>query len=254
MVAPCRSGIPRTPLLLLFLVALDPGRRPHGLLLWSDTKADEYEAFAAVDEAATTTTIAGEATVPTPVVTPLRTGLLDYRRAPDEPWRAVASANALAEQVEQIYGYVDDRSCVVGVGRTAGTSPASNETTPVIPASNQKLLVAAVALEVLGADYRYVTRVTGPPAVDGVIDGDVYLIGGGDPLLTVIGLSARPTTPSPRSTSRRSMRSPTRFVAAGVTRINGSLIGDGTPLRRRVLRRGRGATASRSSRPDRTTR
>ena len=101
---------PRTPVLLLILVALIPVAGLTGLLMWSDTKADEYEAFAAVDEAATTTTIAGEATVPAPVVTPLRTGLLNYRRAPTAVG-AVSSANALAEQVEQIYGYVGDRSC-----------------------------------------------------------------------------------------------------------------------------------------------
>ena len=124
-------------MLLLILVALIPVAGLTGLLMWSDTKADEYEAFAAVDEAATTTTIAGEATVATPVVTPLRTGLLNYRRAPTAVG-AVSSANALAEQVEQIYGYVGDRSCAA-VSVDGRHVTGANETTPVIPASNQKL-------------------------------------------------------------------------------------------------------------------
>ena len=96
---------------------------------------------------------------------------------------AVANPNALADQVDPIYGYLDERSCS-SVSVNGRHVTGINETTPVIPASNQKLLVAAVALEILGADFRYVTRVTGPAPVDGVIDGDVYLIGGGDPLLT----------------------------------------------------------------------
>ena len=55
----------------------------------------------------------------------------------------------------------------------------------VIPASNQKLLVAAVALEQLGADFSYTTTVEAAAApVQGVIAGDLYLVGGGDPLLS----------------------------------------------------------------------
>jgi serine-type D-Ala-D-Ala carboxypeptidase/endopeptidase (penicillin-binding protein 4) len=216
---------PRTPVLLLILVALLPVAGLTGLLVWSDTKADEYEAFAAADEATTTTTIVGEATAPAPVVTPLRTGLLDYRRAPTA-LGAVSNANALADQVEQIYGYVGDRSCAA-VSVDGRHVTGANETASVIPASNQKLITAAVALEVLGADYRYVTRVTGPPAVGGVIEGDVYLIGGGDPLLTASDFPLdRDAEPAFNVTSLDALAD--AFVAAGITRINGSLIGDGT--------------------------
>ena len=210
---------PRTPLLLLILVALIPIAGLTMLLMWSDTKADEYEAFTADDAAATTTTIAGAASAAAPVVAPLRTGLLDYRRIPGAVG-GVSSANALAEQVEQIYGYVGDRSCAA-VSVNGRHVTGTHETTPVMPASNQKLITAAVALDVLGPDYRYVTRVTGPPAVDGVIDGDVYLIGGGDPLLTssdfpldrdlepafnVTSLDASPTRSWPRASPGSTVR------------------------------------------------
>ena len=40
---------------------------------------------------------------------------------------------------------------------------AVNQDVPLIPASNQKVLTGAVALEVLGPDYTYVTELRGAP-------------------------------------------------------------------------------------------
>jgi len=54
---------------------------------------------------------------------------------------------------------------------------------PLAPASTQKLLVAAAALDVLGPTYRFTTTVvTDRPPVNGVAD-QVWLVGGGDPVL-----------------------------------------------------------------------
>jgi len=51
-----------------------------------------------------------------------------------------------------------------------------------IPASNQKLITGAVALETLGAEFRFATTVALRGAIaDGVIDGDLVVIGTGDP-------------------------------------------------------------------------
>lgn len=61
---------------------------------------------------------------------------------------------------------------------------AHNAGKAFIPASVAKLATGAFALEVLGGDHRFrtVVRAAGP-IDDGVLQGDLVLIGGGDPLL-----------------------------------------------------------------------
>jgi D-alanyl-D-alanine carboxypeptidase/D-alanyl-D-alanine-endopeptidase (penicillin-binding protein 4) len=52
------------------------------------------------------------------------------------------------------------------------------------PASNQKLLATTTALVRLGSDWTFRTEVYGaPPDDDGVVEGDLYLRGSGDPTL-----------------------------------------------------------------------
>ena len=54
-----------------------------------------------------------------------------------------------------------------------------------VPASNMKIVTAAAALEALGPDYRYTTRVAAAGEVrDGVLRGDLVVIGGGDPTIS----------------------------------------------------------------------
>ena len=55
----------------------------------------------------------------------------------------------------------------------------------VVPASTMKLVTTATALELLGADFRFQTRleVDGKVTADGVLNGNLYIRGGGDPTL-----------------------------------------------------------------------
>ena len=55
-----------------------------------------------------------------------------------------------------------------------------------VPGSTTKLFTEGTALELLGADYRFHTRVyrTGPIEKDGTLNGDLILVGGGDPNLS----------------------------------------------------------------------
>ncbi len=80
-----------------------------------------------------------------------------------------------------------------------------------VPASNTKIVTAAVALDVLGPEYRWTTElVTDGPVEDGVLEGDLWIIGGGDPWLSPEALAAWPEL----------------LASAGIRRIAGDVIGD----------------------------
>jgi len=93
---------------------------------------------------------------------------------------------------------------------------------PLAPASVTKVLTAAAALEILGPEDRHQTVLRGRPPVDGVIEGDVLLVGGGDP---VLGTNAWATARDvPIHTSLDALAD--ELVATGVTEINGAIVGD----------------------------
>ncbi len=97
-----------------------------------------------------------------------------------------------------------------------------------LPASNVKLYSTALALTRLGADYTFSTRVTagGPIDDDGVLHGDLLLIGGGDPNLSSRRLPYRNETR--RGPDRlEPMRELARQVRErGVRRVTGDIVGD----------------------------
>jgi D-alanyl-D-alanine carboxypeptidase/D-alanyl-D-alanine-endopeptidase (penicillin-binding protein 4) len=221
----------RSPLLLLVGLAIVPA---VGLLLgqrWLDAEADRYDDSRAavaelegggesnsLDSSARLTAAAAQRAL-------LGTSLLDYRRMP-EPVADVANANRLAENIEPLFGFVNQTSCFAVSANGAEVTTYLGEL-PVVPASTLKLVVAAVAIEVLGPDYTFETTVRTPPVVDGVIDGDVFLVGGGDPLLTADDYPIENDSfPAFNTTSLDVLAD--AFVANGVERINGTVIGDGS--------------------------
>ena len=97
---------------------------------------------------------------------------------------------------------------------------------PVLPASNMKLITATALLDKLGPSYRFQTSVlTTSSPVKGVVHGDLYLVGGGDPLL-------RLPSDAPGATDGGVYTNVTRLVAlikaAGVRKVTGSVVGDDT--------------------------
>lgn len=58
------------------------------------------------------------------------------------------------------------------------------ESTPLLLASNMKILTSYAALNQLGAKFNWVTKLAYQGSIqDGILNGNVYLIGGGDPQL-----------------------------------------------------------------------
>jgi D-alanyl-D-alanine carboxypeptidase/D-alanyl-D-alanine-endopeptidase (penicillin-binding protein 4) len=95
---------------------------------------------------------------------------------------------------------------------------------PQVPASTLKLLTGVAALLQLGPDFTHVTRVSAsaPPSA-GVVAGDLHLVGAGDPLLALGEYASRYRLPQPFSDLRRLADA---VVAAGVTRVDGAIVGD----------------------------
>ena len=100
---------------------------------------------------------------------------------------------------------------------------------PLTPASTQKLLVGAAALDVLGPSFRFATSVVAArPPVGGVAD-ELWLVGGGDPVLASPGyidhLESQPLTAGVIPTTQL-IALAAQLDAAGVRRVAGAVHGD----------------------------
>ncbi len=108
----------------------------------------------------------------------------------------------------------------VADARTGRPLFAVNADEALNPASNVKMISTATALALLGPAFRYQTRLLGPPPVDGVVPGDVYLLGSHDPTLTVEHLEDIATA----------------VAARGITSITGDIAVGASPTRDGVYR------------------
>lgn len=97
---------------------------------------------------------------------------------------------------------------------------------PLLPASTQKLTVAAAAVATLGPEFRYVTAATAtaPPGPDGVLQGDLVLLGSGDPALATPTYVREVANPERPHTSLEALAD--RIVAAGVRHVTGGVLGN----------------------------
>jgi len=98
---------------------------------------------------------------------------------------------------------------------------------PVAPASNMKLLTATALLDQLGPGYKFETTVLAKsPPVGGVVQGNLYLRGGGDPLLRLPSYAAEFAPGGGVYTNFTKLVG--LLQAAGVREVTGSVIGDAT--------------------------
>ena len=169
------------------------------------------------------------------------TPVLSARRAPELLARPVAARNLQAAVAPVLARFPADACVEVADGTTALV--AQQDTVPLAPASNMKLLTAAAALDVLGPDTRLSTRFAAAAApVGGTVAGDLFVVGGGDPLLTTDTYAARQTNGVPPATDLEAVAD--QLVAAGVTRDHRLRRRRRDPLRRPAGRRVAGPTAS----------
>jgi serine-type D-Ala-D-Ala carboxypeptidase/endopeptidase (penicillin-binding protein 4) len=204
------------PVAVMCAAAVLPAVALFGAWRWADGRGD-----AAEDPVPATATAA-----PGPPAHPaLATPLQSLRRTPTALARDVNLASFQAA-VQPLLAAVNDRSCV-SVAVDGVDVGAANPDLQVIPGSVSKLLVAATALEVLGPDHVFTTRVLGQ-VQDGVVQGDLYLVGGGDPLLSGdwYPTSSLERFPVLGQTSLDQLAD--AVVAAGVTSVAGRVVGDGS--------------------------
>jgi len=151
------------------------------------------------------------------------TPVLSARRVPGLLASLAADAS-LRSQLDGIVMRSPTATCL-GVEADGRSLYGRNLDIALLPASNEKLLTATAALQVLGPSTRLRTTVVtkSKPDAAGAIHGDLYLVGGGDPLLSTAAY--RDALLDPTLTSSMETLAD-RIVAAGVHRVDGRIIGD----------------------------
>ena len=139
-------------------------------------------------------------------------------------WGATADVRRpLQDVIAEICGSDILSSSAVGLlAMTADgdTVAAVNPELKLVPASNVKLITTGLALRTLGEDFRFETRLGYDGEVrDGVLYGDLYIIGGADP---TTGSRAPVAEPLDALFSDWAAL----LASAGIERIEGRIVGD----------------------------
>lgn len=102
---------------------------------------------------------------------------------------------------------------------TGDTLFSRNASKLFMPASNEKIITGSVALALLGPDYRYKTAFVSRGAIrDSALDGDLIVIGRGDPTVS---------NHAQGSAMSWMARIADSLAARGIKRVNGSLVRGG---------------------------
>jgi|694.fasta_scaffold07352_10 D-alanyl-D-alanine carboxypeptidase/D-alanyl-D-alanine-endopeptidase (penicillin-binding protein 4) len=155
-------------------------------------------------------------------VTPT-TPVLSARRFPGV-LQATTADPALSAAIDQFLSKVVGSTCVIVEvdGRTVYERRTSEA---FVPASTMKLATAMAALDILGADAKFTTRfVASDPPTNGVIEGDLFIVGGGDPLLATSGYKTVFDDPDQFYEDFTTVAD--SLNAAGIRSIRGDLVGD----------------------------
>jgi serine-type D-Ala-D-Ala carboxypeptidase/endopeptidase (penicillin-binding protein 4) len=141
--------------------------------------------------------------------------------------RPPAEAMAVAQLRTSLTQLVDhparrgERWSILAVSLDRGdTLFARDPVQPLTPASNMKLFTTAAALEYLGENHRFTTYLLADgPIRDGVLEGNLYLYGTGDPTLGTRFVER----PAPALLALADT-----LALLGVRQIRGDIVGDGS--------------------------
>jgi serine-type D-Ala-D-Ala carboxypeptidase/endopeptidase (penicillin-binding protein 4) len=150
--------------------------------------------------------------------------LLSPRRVPTLAGDLTQEA-LLRDSVSRAIKDIPAGSICVAVQRNGRSVFNDDMNTTYTPASTAKLLTATAALGVFGNDHTFTTRaVAKNKPKDGVIDGPLYLVGGGDPVLMTDDYVTAWSGHRNTHTSFETLADD--IVKAGVKTINGGIVGD----------------------------
>jgi len=150
------------------------------------------------------------------------TPALSTRRIPDELVEPQAD-RALANRLTQLVAEQPGPSCLV-VEVDGRPIIAHQTTTALIPASVMKVVTAVAVLDHIGPEERFATRlVTDAPVVDGVVQGDLWMVGGGDPVLATPDYAAALSRPQARTPFEELA---VQLAGAGITAVDGRILAD----------------------------
>jgi D-alanyl-D-alanine carboxypeptidase/D-alanyl-D-alanine-endopeptidase (penicillin-binding protein 4) len=199
----------------------DGGRREPGRFRWA---LPVLLGLGAVTSAVGAFVLNGDTPAEAVGVTDQTTPVLSARRAPEVIAAPVADRRLQAD-LDAWVAQSSQSTCLV-VQSGDSVAYAHNADTPLVGASTQKIITATALLLAFGPDATLSTTAgsTAPPAA-GVIAGDLYLVGGGDPNLTTANYAG--TFDHELILTNDPAQLADAIVAAGVTRIEGSVIGDG---------------------------
>lgn len=150
--------------------------------------------------------------------------LLSPRRLPALAGDLTQEAMLRSSVAKSLEGIPDGTACV-SIQREGRPVYNDDVNTAYIPASTVKLFTATAALETWDSDARFTTRVVAEKkAEDGVIEGSVFLVGGGDPLLMSDDYVAAMGGHRNVRTSLETLAD--LVVSSGVRSIRGGIVGD----------------------------
>lgn len=156
-------------------------------------------------------------------VAALEAPILSPRRAPSLLARPIGTAR-LVQELQGIVASSPASACLmVTEGRRVLFEQLPDQ--PLAPASGMKLLTAAAVIHHIDPEERLRTSVVAAqPPVGGVIEGDLWLVGGGDPVLGTAAWAGHFTRQPAMVTPLEALAD--RIRDAGVSEVRGRVVGD----------------------------